>query len=79
MVSTAEDVLKMALQLPEPDRARVAAEMLASLGARPEDRDEDAWIAEVERRGQAALAGEPGLSWSETLENVERRLGRDEK
>lgn len=69
----------MALELPEPDRARVAAEMLASLGARPEDRDDVSWIAEIERRGRAALAGEPGLSWSETLDTVEGRLGRDQK
>lgn len=78
MASTAEDVLKQALQLSESERARVAAEMLASLDALPEDRDERAWVAEVERRGRAAVAGEPGLSWPETLEVVERRLGRDE-
>lgn len=53
--------------------------MLASLDARPEARDDEAWVAEIERRGRAALAAEPGLSWPDTLEKIEGRLGRDRK
>jgi hypothetical protein len=79
MVSTAEDILKLALQLPESDRARVAAEILSSLGPALERRDDDAWITEVERRAQAAIAGEPGLSWPQVLDHVEGRLARDRK
>lgn len=76
---SAEDVLKDALQLPEPERARVAAELLASLEPDIETRDSDAWIAEVERRAQAANAGVPGLTWEETRARVEERISRHRK
>ena len=65
MTTTAEEVLKEALQLSEGERARVAAELLASLEPDVETRDGEAWIAEVERRAQAAIAGVPGLTWDE--------------
>ena len=68
--------LKKALQLPEGERARVAAELLASLEPETEARDEEAWIAEVERRARAAVGGEPGLSWDETRKRIEERLCR---
>jgi len=32
------------------------------------------WLAEIERRARAAIAGEPGLSWEEVRAEVERRL-----
>ena len=70
MSTTAEEVLKEALRLSESERARVAAELLASLEPDIETRDEEAWIAEVERRAQAAIAGVPGLSWDETRARV---------
>jgi hypothetical protein len=76
MSTTAEEVLKKALQLSESERARVAAELLASLEPDIETRDGDAWIAEVERRAQAAIAGAPGLSWDETRARIEERIGR---
>jgi hypothetical protein len=66
MATSAEDVLKDALQLSEGERARVAAELLASLEPDIETRDGEAWVAEVERRAQAAVGGLPGLSWGET-------------
>jgi hypothetical protein len=76
MSTTAEEVLKDALQLSESERARVAAELLASLEPDIEARDGDAWIAEVGRRAQAAIAGAPGLSWDETRARIEERIGR---
>ena len=76
MSTTAEEVLKEALQLSESERARVAAQLLASLEPDLETRDGEAWIAEVERRAQAAIAGVPGLSWDETRARVEERIGR---
>jgi putative addiction module component (TIGR02574 family) len=76
MSTTADDVLKEALQLSESERARLAAELLASLEPDVETRDGDAWIAEVERRAQAAIAGVPGLTWEETRARVEERIGR---
>jgi putative addiction module component (TIGR02574 family) len=76
MSATADDVLKEALQLSERERARLAAELLASLEPDIETRDGEAWIAEVERRAQAAIAGAPGLTWDETRARVEERIGR---
>ncbi|PYQ20958.1 MAG: hypothetical protein DMF79_09245 [Acidobacteria bacterium] len=55
MTTTAEEVLKEALQLSEVERARVAAELLASLEPDVETRDSEAWIAEVERRAQRVV------------------------
>ena len=79
MTTTAEEVLKEALQLSEGERARVAAELLASLDPDVETRDEEAWIAEVERRAQAAIAGLPGLSWEDTRTRIEERVSRTRK
>jgi hypothetical protein len=77
MSTTAEEVLKEALRLPENERARVAAELLASLEPDVEARDGEAWIAEVERRARAAINGVPGLSWDETTRtSVEERVSR---
>ena len=75
-MTTAEEVLKEALQLSEGERAGVAAELLASLEPDIERRDGEAWIAEVERRARAAIAGLPGLSWEETRTRVEKRIPR---
>jgi hypothetical protein len=79
MSTNADAVLKEALQLSESDRARVAAELLASLDPDVETRDSDAWIQEVERRAQAALDGDPGLTWDETRDRVEERMRRTDK
>ncbi len=79
MITNADAVLKEALQLSESDRARVAAELLASLDPDVESRDSDAWILEVERRAQAAIDSDPGLSWEETRARVKERLRRTDK
>ena len=76
MTESADAILKDALRLPEEERVRVASELLASVGFDIETRDSDAWIAEVERRAQAALAGVPGVTWDETRARVEERLRR---
>jgi hypothetical protein len=79
MTTTAEEVIKEALQLSEGERARVAAELLASLEPDVETRDGEAWIAEVERRAQAAIAGLTGLTWDETRKRIEERISRTRK
>jgi hypothetical protein len=79
MTTTADDVLREALQLSEGEHARVAAELLASLEPDVETRDGEAWIAEVERRAQAAIGGLPGLSWDETRTQIEERISRTRK
>jgi hypothetical protein len=76
MTESADAILQDALRLPEEERVRVASELLASVEFDIETRDSDAWIAEVERRAQAALAGVPGLAWDETRARVEERLRR---
>jgi putative addiction module component (TIGR02574 family) len=75
VATDAKQVLKDALQLPERERADIAAELLASL-PQMDTRDDDAWIAEVERRARTAMDGVPGLTWDETRAKVERRLSR---
>lgn len=78
MARHAEQVLKEALQLPEAERAELVCDLLDSFGAPPHpERTEREWIAEVERRARAAMAGEPGLSWEEVRSSIERRLTGD--
>ncbi len=78
MSTNAEHLLKEALELPETERARVAAELLASLPPAVPDveRADDASIAELERRARAALSGEPGISWDAARRQIEQRLAR---
>lgn len=68
-------LLKVALSLPEDERAEFATKLLASLAprTRAEARSEDEWLAEIERRARAALAGCPGLSWDAARAEIERR------
>jgi putative addiction module component (TIGR02574 family) len=76
MPPTTQKLLKDALQLSESERMSLAAELLGSLaphGSR-QQRTENEWRAEVERRARAALAGAPGLTWDETLTRVTDRL-----
>jgi putative addiction module component (TIGR02574 family) len=57
-------LLQDALELPVPERAELAADLLASL-----DRDDDedvaaAWAAEIDRRARAAIANpDDDLDW----------------
>jgi putative addiction module component (TIGR02574 family) len=48
----ARKVLHEALALSLPERAKVAADLLASLDGEPEAEVEAAWAAEVERRAR---------------------------
>jgi len=57
----------------------VAAELLASLEPDVETRDGEAWIAEGERRAQAAIGGLPGLTWEDTRKRIDERLSRTPK
>jgi hypothetical protein len=59
MSTTADEVLKEALQLSESERARVATELLASLDPDVETRDEEAWLAEIERRERSGSVWTP--------------------
>ena len=70
------EILAEALGLAPEDRALIAAELLASLGPdEPGDQDrEAAWIAEIERRARAAIAGSPAVDWPEARARILDRL-----
>ena len=76
MSRNAQDVLQEALELPESDRADIVAELLASLGAPApsSERTDGEWIAEIERRALAALAGAPGVPWKQARASIEESL-----
>ncbi len=79
MATSADDLLKQALALNEPERARLVAELLDTLepeSARKSLSDAE-WIAEIERRARAALAGRPAISWDEARQRIEDRFGRE--
>ena len=73
MTAVARRLLDQALDLPFNERARLAHELLISLDERARD-DSEAWIAEVERRARAAIAGEPGIPWHEARAEIESFL-----
>ncbi|MEM7357035.1 MAG: addiction module protein [Acidobacteriota bacterium] len=72
---TAQQILEQALQLNEDDRMVVASTLLESFDSPPIGHRSDAeWLAEIERRARAALAGSPSLTWADTRSRVEKRL-----
>ena len=69
---TAQQILEQALQLDEEERVVVANSLLESVEAPPAPRLSDQeWIAEIERRARAALAGSPGLRWADARAQIE--------
>lgn len=75
MPMSAKQVLKEALDLPEEERAELVRDLLDSFGSPPQvEKTDDEWIAEIERRARAALAGEPGIPWEEVRSSIKRRL-----
>ncbi|HEV8718630.1 MAG TPA: addiction module protein [Candidatus Binatia bacterium] len=75
MPKAPKQLLKDALQLPDDQRAGLVVELLDSLApAVPsEGRSEVEWIAEVQRRARAAIAGQPGIPWDQALAQVTER------
>ncbi len=78
MTAATARLLTEALALPDEQRADLAAELLASLPPTTpaEARGENEWLAEIERRSRAALAGSPGIPWNEAKAEIQRRLGK---
>ncbi len=72
MASTADRLLDEALKLAPDERARIVAELLATLepDLPSEPRSQSEWVEETERRARAALAGSPGVSWSEARDQI---------
>lgn len=64
MTERARKLLQDAMELPVPERAELAADLLASLDSEPDEEVEAAWAAEVERRARDALANpEDDIAW----------------
>lgn len=78
MATSVDRVLDEALKLARGDRARIVAELLASLEPDiPSDRRTEAeWIDEIERRAHAAIAGSPGVPWATAFGQIQSRLPR---
>jgi len=76
MPKAPKQLLKDALQLPGVQRAGLVAELLDSLepAVPSAGRSEAEWIAEVQRRARAAIAGQPGIPWDQALAQVTDRL-----
>jgi putative addiction module component (TIGR02574 family) len=78
MATTVDRVLGEALKLAPDERARIVAELLASLEPDvPSDRRTEAeWIDEIERRARAAIAGNLGVPWATAFDQIQSRLSR---
>lgn len=78
MSGDAETLRREALDLPVDERARLAAELAASLESEPADDPEAvrlAWAAEVSRRADRALSGDArGEPWPVVGERVRNTL-----
>ena len=76
MTLPAAALLDSALALSPNERAWLAERLLASV-EEPGDAAEEAEAAEVQRRAERALAGEPGIPWedvrAEAMQIVQRR------
>jgi putative addiction module component (TIGR02574 family) len=64
MSDRARKLLQDAMELPLPERAELAADLLASLDGEPEADVEAAWSREIERRARDALANpDDDVAW----------------
>jgi putative addiction module component (TIGR02574 family) len=77
MTSSARKLLQDALALSEDERLELASEIIASVDG-PRDADwEAAWLAELDRRTEAAkVRGGAGTEWTEARARILKRLGR---
>ncbi|MDF0643482.1 MAG: addiction module protein [Nitrospira sp.] len=76
MAPSTQQLLKDALKLPDEQRAELVVELLDSLPPTEpgHTRSDEEWLVEIERRAQAAQAGEPSLSWKDAQKQVLDRL-----
>jgi putative addiction module component (TIGR02574 family) len=64
MTDRARKVLHDAMELPLPERAELAADLLASLDGETEADVDAAWASEIERRAHEAIASpEDDVAW----------------
>lgn len=64
MTDRARKLLHDAMELPLPERAELAADLLASLDGEPDADVEGAWASEIERRAREAIANpDDDVAW----------------
>jgi putative addiction module component (TIGR02574 family) len=74
---SADALLDTALKLPAADRARIAAELIASLDGEPEAGVEAAWLVEIDQRIKDVDEGRVQLrDWSDVKDDVQGALRR---
>lgn len=77
MSAAARKLLQDVLALPEDERLEVASEIIASVDGPPDGDWNEAWVAELDRRVDAAKAqGESGADWADVRARVLRSIGR---
>ncbi|MHB8876337.1 MAG: addiction module protein [Myxococcaceae bacterium] len=75
MTEQAEKLLSEALKLTSAERARLAAELIASVDGEPEPDAEAAWAAEIDRRVQRVQSeGPKGDDWQGVHARIATRL-----
>jgi putative addiction module component (TIGR02574 family) len=76
MASAADRLLDEALKLEPDERARIVAELLATLepDLPGQQRSDQEWVREIERRAREAAAGNPGVPWADAREQIRSRL-----
>jgi putative addiction module component (TIGR02574 family) len=74
MKQSAKKILNAALDLSEPDRVKVAEELLATLDGKPQKAVDAAWAEEIERRTREIEQGKvKPVPWSTLKKSAMRR------
>ena len=77
MTDAAKKLLEAASALSEDQRLELASELIASVDGPPDADWESTWLAELDRRVQAARnEREPASEWSEVRARLLSQLGR---
>ena len=75
MGQPAKDLLAQALALPEQERLDLATELIASVDGPPDADWEVTWLAELDRRVQAAReTGRPAADWADVRSRILAKL-----
>lgn len=77
MTRAARKLFEDVLALPEDERLELASEIIASLDGEPDEGWDAAWMAEADRRADAARQrGESGTEWTLVRDRVLKQLGK---
>ena len=77
MSTRADSILDTALTLPSAERARIAAELIASLDEGEDTDVEAAWAAEIDRRVAEVESGEAEtVSWEEARARIRSKIAK---